>query len=100
MPNIPILVIGNADQGTRFKGKIDTHPHIEGLIKAQKMAAIRTRSGFLNLYEAMGGKGTMVKWAKSSPPKVSKDYVHFSHAGAQIIGQILFNYITEDLDLQ
>lgn len=100
MPNIPILVIGNSDQGTRFKGKITTHPHIEGLIKAQKMAAVRTRSGFLNLYEAMGGKGTMVKWAKASPPKVSKDYVHFSHAGARVIGQILFDYITKDLELQ
>jgi len=42
------------------------------------------------MYEAMGGKNSMVKWVDNSPSYGLKDYVHFTSLGGKRIAELLF----------
>ena len=43
---------------------------------------------YWDLFEAMGGPGTMEIWAESTPRLASPDLVHFTPKGAKIIGEL------------
>jgi lysophospholipase L1-like esterase len=44
---------------------------------------------YWDLFEAMGGAGTMEVWAESTPKLASSDLVHFTPKGARLIGELL-----------
>lgn len=93
MDNIPVLIIGTSDRVSKIEGSEQTTPAVFGLLKAQKRAAARTKSPFIDLFKEMGGEGSMLRWVNSNPPKAAPDFVHFSGNGAKEIAKIVFDYL-------
>ncbi|MTG99156.1 hypothetical protein [Myroides albus] len=94
-PNAAILVISTADKSSKKDMKMQTDPAVVPLVKAQRKYAMENHAGFLNLYEAMGGDGSMVKWVEESPNRANKDYTHFNHRGAQDIAKLIYQQLDE-----
>ena len=88
-PNTCILLIGSADKAYRKDGKYVTAPGVNALIKVQKELAFNNDCAFLNLYETMGGEGTIAKWAEKKPILAYKDYTHFNNSGAAKVGRLI-----------
>jgi hypothetical protein len=63
------------------------------LTLAQRKYAVQSKAGYFNLYEAMGGEGSMAKWAEEVPPMANKDYTHFNYKGAQKVAGLLYDQI-------
>ena len=64
------------------------------LTKAQKNYALKTGSGFVNLYTLMGGDGSMVRWAEEEPVLANKDYTHFNYRGSKRVAALLYEQIS------
>lgn len=90
-PKAKILFIGPADMATRIGGRMQTYPLLSTLCKALREAANEEGAAFWDMYSAMGGEGTIVKWAdQMHPPLAGKDYVHFTQLGADKMSDYLF----------
>jgi len=92
-PNTDILIISTADKASKINGKIQTDPSVAFLLEAQRNYALSTQSGFLDLYDLMGGENSMVNWADSEPSMANKDYTHFNSRGAEKIAGLIYNQI-------
>ena len=55
-------------------------------MSAQRRVAEAAGCGFWSAYDAMGGEGSIVRWAALSPPLAWTDYAHLSPAGLGVIG--------------
>ncbi|MGG5506351.1 MULTISPECIES: hypothetical protein [unclassified Myroides] len=94
-PKASILVISTADKSTKYNLTMETDSAVTPLMRAQRKYAMEAKTGFFNLYEAMGGKGSMVQWVEESPTKANKDYTHFNFRGAQAVSSLIFKQLEE-----
>ncbi|WP_196894535.1 SGNH/GDSL hydrolase family protein [Aureivirga marina] len=92
-PDASILVISSADYGKKDGTEIITHPAVEKLILAQKKYAKQTESSFFNLFEAMGGEGSMKNYVEKEEPWANKDYIHFNYRGAPHVAKYISDYL-------
>jgi len=88
-PQAKILFIGPSDMGKSVRGRIVTWPHLPELVDSLKSTALANGAAFWDLYGVMGGENSMVRWVKHSPPYAGPDYIHFTPAGARLVGQTL-----------
>lgn len=95
-PDTDFLIIGCSDRAVKVKGEYTTVKGIEPLIDTQKKLARQTGSGFLNLYELMGGNGSMKAWVNADTSLANKDYTHFNHRGAAKAGKLIYGAIMAD----
>ncbi|MBO6170405.1 MAG: hypothetical protein J6O51_10630 [Bacteroidales bacterium] len=89
-PGAAILFIGPSDMSVNVKGKMVTYPHLPMMVDSLKAAANNTGAAYWDLYQAMGGNGSMVEWVKARPSLAGTDYVHFTPRGAEAMGNMLF----------
>ncbi len=90
-PEAGILLIGVGDREDRLAdGELHTLPGIHSLIKYQQNLAAETRVAFWNLYEGMGGEGSIRRMAEAKPAEAGKDYTHINHRGGQRIARTLY----------
>lgn len=94
-PNAAILVISTADKSTKYDLLMQTDSAVVPLVQAQRKYAMEERTGFMNLYEAMGGKNAMVSWVENSPAKANKDYTHFNFRGAQEVAKMIYSQLED-----
>ncbi|PZQ86604.1 MAG: hypothetical protein DI548_06820, partial [Flavobacterium johnsoniae] len=94
-PGVAILIVSTADKGTKYDLEMKTDSAVVPLTVAQKRYALKTQSGFVNLYTLMGGDGSMVKWVEEEPVKANKDYTHFNHRGAKKIAGLLYEQLNQ-----
>ncbi|MDR1881671.1 MAG: hypothetical protein LBR26_02670 [Prevotella sp.] len=87
-PNADVLVISTADRAIRIDGTMQTDPAVTPLSRAQWNYARKTNSGFISLYEVMGGRGSMVNWVNSN--LANKDYTHFNGSGSKKIAKLIY----------
>jgi len=87
-PNAKILMLGVADMSKKINGKLTTYPYLELLNKTMKEAALQNGVAFWDVYEAMGGKNSMIEWVKHSPQLATSDYVHFTLEGCERIASL------------
>ncbi|WP_461762489.1 SGNH/GDSL hydrolase family protein [Myroides sp. LJL119] len=92
-PNASILVVSTADKSTKYESVMQTDSAVVPLVKAQKRYALDKQVGFFNLYQAMGGEGSMVKWVEELPTRANKDYTHFNYNGAKQVAGLMFDQI-------
>ena len=92
-PGVSILVVSTADKSTKYDTEMKTDSAVVPLTLAQKRYALKTQSGFVNLYTLMGGDGSMAKWAEEVPALANKDYTHFNFKGAKKIAGMLYNQL-------
>ena len=57
-------------------------------------AAKKEQVSFFSLFEAMGGKGSMVQWVQDKTPKLANtDYTHFNFIGAHKAGNLILEFL-------
>ena len=66
-----------------------TYPMLGAIRAEMKKVTILEEALYWDLFEAMGGAGTMEVWAESTPKLASSDLVHFTPKGAKLIGELL-----------
>ena len=90
------LLLSCSDRAFKYDGNWQTASGIDALIKLQSKLAYKNNMAFYNLYESIGGNGTIVKWADSTYQMANKDYIHFNSRGARKVGNLLFNALIND----
>ncbi len=98
LPGVSILLISPMDRGKRAGGgKIITMPSIPKIVEMQRRVALETGCAFFNTFEAMGGSGTMAKWAAGTGKNhlVGGDLTHPTAEGAERVGRLIFEAIKD-----
>ena len=88
-PGARILFIGPSDMGKSVGGRVTTWPLLPELVDSLRSTVLRNDAAFWDLFHMMGGENSMVRWVKHSPSYAGPDYIHFTTAGAQVVGETL-----------
>lgn len=96
-PQASILFIGPSDMSTRIDGEMTTYPLVPYMDKLLKKMAEEEQIAYWSMYDAMGGKNSMVHWVEVG--LAGSDYVHFTRAGANKIGRMLYEWLMTYPDL-
>ncbi len=93
-PESSVLIVGIGDRETKDRnGNLRTMPGLKNLIISQKALAGETGVAFWNLYNAMGGEGSMQDMVNSKPAMANYDYTHINFHGGRHIANLLFEAI-------
>lgn len=92
-PDARILFIGPSDMATTINGVRSTYPQIPPFVKLLEKYVTEAGAAFWNMFEAMGGQGSMVQWVASRPQLAGEDYIHFTRKGAQYVSDLLYETI-------
>jgi lysophospholipase L1-like esterase len=87
-PDAALLVIAPPDRASWLNGKWQTMARMPGLVATQRKAALKAGAAFWNLFQAMGGAGSINRWHKHS--LAQKDRVHLTTAGYQLVAERLY----------
>ena len=66
-------------------------PQLEPIRDALRQATLESGFGFWDLYEAMGGSNSMPSFVQADPPLASRDYLHFTPKGANLVAEMFYN---------
>ena len=89
-PDASIIMIGVSDVSRKEGLNYVSYPNVEKIRDAQKKAAFRAGVPFWDCYNAMGGKNSMAAWENAKPPLASKDFIHFTYRGANLIAEMFY----------
>jgi lysophospholipase L1-like esterase len=64
-------------------------PGVKNLIRYQQQMAAKAGIAFWNLYDAMGGEGSMAQMVQAS--QANYDYTHINARGGKVLAQKLFD---------
>jgi lysophospholipase L1-like esterase len=98
-PHAAVLVVSPADMATKVEGEYRSYPIVKVLAAAQKRAALKAGCAFWDLYEAMGGEGSILSWSRQKPELAAADYAHFSPAGQRVVGNLLARAILNEYEV-
>ena len=88
-PQAKILYIGPSDMSTRVNGVLRTYTYLPNVNQALQEAALENGAAYWDMYHTMGGENSMIHWVNNG--FAGKDYIHFTPAGADKIGEALSN---------
>ncbi len=86
-PDAVILFVGPSDMSTKVGGQLATYPMLPTVVERLREMANAHGAAYWSIYDAMGGRNSMVTWVKNG--YAGSDYIHFSHKGARIMGDYL-----------
>lgn len=90
-PQAGILLVSVGDREDKGSdGSLHTMPGIVALSRYQENLAADCHIAFWNLYQAMGGEGSILRMVNAKPTEAAKDYTHINIRGGKRIGNILF----------
>jgi len=95
-PGASLLVIGVGDMAEKHDDAFESYASVPLIRDAQRRAAERAGAAFWDLYQAMGGAGSIVTWVNANPPLAAADYAHFSPAGQRLVGNLLFRALMNE----
>jgi lysophospholipase L1-like esterase len=96
LPDVSILIVSPMDRGTHAPGgRVITLESIPKIVEMQHRVAAETNCGFLNMFAAMGGEGTMARWHNGKKHLVGGDLTHPTADGAEAVGVILYGAILD-----
>lgn len=98
-PNASILIVSTADKSTKYEMEMKTDLAVIPLANAQKKYAEENQAGFINLFQLMGGEGSMVKWVENEPALATKDYTHFNARGSKKVAQLIYEELMREYSL-
>lgn len=88
-PEARIIFIGPSDMATTDStGAVRSYSVLPETVKTLREAANESGAAFWNMYEVMGGTGSMSKWVRSG--LAGSDYVHFTPGGAKKMAHMLY----------
>ena len=97
-PKATLLFIGPADMGKSYNGKMGTWRGLPELNDSLRAMALRNNVAYWDMFNVMGGEGSMAQWVKHKPALAGPDYIHFTFIGAQEIGSNLAKSFTTYYD--
>ncbi len=89
MPRTSFLLLSVSDRSINVNGEYQTMKEIPALRDAQRLIAQRTGIAFWDMFDAMGGENSMVKFTEASPPLGARDYTHLTFKGGKKISGLL-----------
>lgn len=95
-PEADILMLGVSDRSRQDDGKFETMPAVLALLHAQRQAAKKAGVPFWNVFGAMGGENSMVRFVELN--WASKDYTHLSFRGGREIADALLKALLSEKD--
>ena len=87
-PQARIVFIGPSDMATTVRGKRQTYPRLPAFVDSLKVSATQCGAAYWDIYGVMGGENSMAAWVGAKPALAGPDYIHFTLAGAQRIGEL------------
>ncbi len=81
----PILLVSLTDMADTKGDSIRYFSNIPAIRDAQKRAAARTDVMFWDAWAAMGGRGSVIRWAAKTPSLMRSDMTHLSNAGTDTL---------------
>ncbi len=96
IPGVCVIVIGPSDMSIKEGDRYVTRPFLEDVRDAMKENALAQGAAFWDMYDAMGGRGSMSSWVEADPPLAATDYTHFSPAGSKKIGELFYTALIND----
>lgn len=96
IPGVAVVVIGPSDMSIKEGEHYVTRPFLEEVRDAMKTNTLAQGAVFWDMYEAMGGRNSMVSWVETDPPLAATDYTHFSPQGAKKVGELFFTALITD----
>jgi lysophospholipase L1-like esterase len=98
MSQAEFLIISTSDRGFRYGDVAKSAVGIDNLVKTQAQLAFDNNLAFFNMFASMGGAGTIVRWADSTPVLAGHDYVHPNPRGAEILGSMFYDCFMKDFE--
>jgi hypothetical protein len=96
-PKASILMISVSDRSSNTSGAFKTINTIPVMRNAQRYIAQKTGIAFWDMYEAMGGENSMVKFVKVKPSLAAKDYTHLTFKGGKKISGLLVKSLLNEI---
>lgn len=93
LKDVSILVIGPGDMAYASNGDYKSYENVGMVRDAQRRAAMRAGCAFWDMYEAMGGQGSVLTWSEKG--MASRDG-HFYISGQRIVARQLFEALMAD----
>lgn len=87
LPATGVLIVSSSDREGKAGGGFKTYPGVLNLIAVQQQMAFDTHTAFWNLYEAMGGEGSIVAMVQNH--QANLDYTHINFRGGERIAGIM-----------
>jgi lysophospholipase L1-like esterase len=84
-PRASVLVIGPPDRAVRVGRRWKTASRMSSLVEAQRRAALKVGAAFYDLFNAMGGPGSVERWTNLREPLAQPDRVHLTSAGYRLV---------------
>lgn len=86
-PHSAVMIVSASDMATRSHstGKVRTMPAVETLVRYQQKMAAEMGVGFINFYDMMGGRNSVVSMAERH--LAEKDYVHVNRRGGKMMAE-------------
>jgi lysophospholipase L1-like esterase len=84
-PRASFLLLSVGDRSSNKTGRLETMNAVPAMRNAQRAIAEQTNIAFWDMYEAMGGKNSMVQFVQSKPPLAAKDYTHLTFKGGRLL---------------
>ncbi len=95
LPNAECLIWTPMDSGTKKGGKIKSQAWVPEVRQMQLEVAKAKGCAVWDLYDAMGGKGSIVRWAKAKV--MNKDLIHPKRSSADLLGLMAYESLAEVL---
>ena len=91
-PKASILVISVADRDEKAEdGQMHTMRGVQELVQYQRKMAADTHVAFWNLFQAMGGNGSVAAMVEKK--QANLDYTHINFAGGRHLASLLFDVL-------
>lgn len=94
-PQAAILVVSVGDRDYKTEeGDLRTMPGIKNLVRYQQHLAAEEAVAFWNMFEAMGGEGSMAALVHAKPSMANYDYTHINFRGGRHLAGLLYEALT------
>lgn len=94
-PQASCLIMTPIDHGERVGGVVRSRPVMPRLVAAQHKVANEQGCAFFNTFEAMGGEGSIGRWAVAKPQLAAKDLIHPSVRGQALLASMLYHALMQ-----
>jgi lysophospholipase L1-like esterase len=92
-PDASILVIAPPDRARRIGNKWVPIRAMDLVVSAQRQAALSSGAAFCDLYDEMGGSGSIQEWATAAYGLAGADRVHLTKSGYRLVADALYRGI-------
>ena len=91
-PHASILIVSMGDRDARgADGQMHTMGGVKEMVSYERKMASDHRVAFWNLYEAMGGDGSLARM--TAKKQANLDYTHINFAGGRYLAGLLFDVL-------